>query len=106
MTTYSTELTGSSAAVGRSAVKAATSSAKAKWSAFGWSKKIAAVALAGYLGLSTIGSWIDEPEDGRRLQPDSDGGSPACDHKVIKGNKVSKDYVSGLKEGLLLGSDD
>ena len=49
---------------------------------------------------------MDKPEDGRPLQPDSDCGCPAWGHKVMKGNEMSEEDVSGLKQRLLLGSND
>jgi hypothetical protein len=65
VTTSSRELKGSAAQVGRSAIQAAAASAETTWSPFSWSKKkIAAVAVAGFLGLSFIGSWIDKPDGG------------------------------------------
>lgn len=65
VTTHSRQLKSSAAGVGRSAVEAATSSAKVARSPFAWSKKKLAVAgVAGFLGLSVIGSLMDKPDSG------------------------------------------
>jgi hypothetical protein len=81
VTTHSKELKGSAAGVGRSAVEAATSSSKATWSPFAWSKKkIAAAAVAGFLGLSIIGSWMDKPDGGLL----TDGGNSTMDESKVR----------------------
>lgn len=114
VTTHSRQLKSSAAGVGRSVVEAAGSSARTTRSPFAWSKKkLATAAVAGFLGLSIIGSWMDKPDGG----PTPDVGKPeegetnqhASQTENAAGESQpagSQDYLVTFRQGELMGRND